>query len=108
MDDCLDSIGDAAVFKTLECNLGYWKVPIAPADRDKTTFTTHLGTFRYLRMPFGLRNAPATFQRALDIILSGVRWQTCLIYLDEVIIFSMDITRHLGQVDEILSLLGHV
>ena len=57
-------------------------------------------------MPFGLRNAPATFQRALDIILSGVRWQTCLIYLDDVIIFSKDIKSHLGHVDEILTLLG--
>ena len=67
---------------------------------------TNLGTFRHLRMPFGLRNAPATFQRALDIILSGVRWQTCLIYLDDVIIFSKDITSHLAHVDEILTLLG--
>ena len=97
---------DAAVFTTLDCNSGYWQVPIAPEDRDKTTFTTHLGTFRHLRMPFGLRNAPATFQRALDIILSGVRWQTCLIYLDDVIIFSKDIKSHLGHVDEILTLLG--
>ena len=106
MDECLDSLGDAAVFKTLECNSGYWQVPIAPKDRGKTTFTTHLGTFRHLRMPFGLRNGPATFQRALDIIFSGVRWQTCLIYLDEVMIFSKDITSYLGHVDEILTLLG--
>ena len=106
MDDCLDSLGDAAVFTTLDCNSGYWQVPIAPEDRDKTTFTTHLGTFRHLRMPFGLRNAPATFQRALDIILSGLRWQTCFIYLDDVIIFSKDIKSHLGHVDEILTLLA--
>ena len=53
-------------------------------------------------MPFGLRNAPATFQRALDIILSGVRWQTCLIYLDDVIVFSKDAETHLRHVDEVL------
>ena len=106
MDDCLDSLGDAAVFTTLDCNSGYWQVPIAPEDWDKTTFKTHLGTFRHLRMPFGLRNAPATFQRAPDIILSGVCWQTCLIYLDDVIIFSKDIKSHLGHVDEISTLLG--
>ena len=105
LDDCLDSLGDAAVFTTLDCNWGYWQVPIASEGRDKTTFTTHLGTLKHLRMPFGLRNAQATFQRALDIILSGVRWQTRLIYLDDVMIFYKDIASHLGHVDEILTLL---
>ncbi|CDF34348.1 unnamed protein product [Chondrus crispus] len=71
MDDCIDSLGDAAVFTTLDCNSGYWQIPVAPEDRDKTTFTTHMGTFRHFRRPFGLKGALATFQRALDIILSG-------------------------------------
>ena len=62
-------------------------MPIAERDQDKTTFTSHVGTFCYKRMPFGLRNAPATFQRALDIIQSGVRWKTCLVYMDDVVIF---------------------
>ena len=105
MDDCLDSLGDAMIFTTLDANSGYWQLPVAEEDRDKTTFTTFAGTFRYKRMPFGLRSAPATFQRALDIILSGVRWQTCLIYLDDVIIFSKDIDSHLKDVDEVLQLL---
>ena len=89
------------IFTTFDCNAGYWQVPVAPEDRNKTTFTSYLGTFRYTRMPFGLRNAPATFQRALDIILSGVRWQSCLIYLDDVIVFSRSTDEHLRHVDEI-------
>ena len=56
-------------------------------------------------MPFGLTNAPATFQRALDILLSGVKWQYCLVYLDDVIIFSNDEETHLQHVDTILTLL---
>jgi len=74
MDDCLDSLGDATVFSTLDCNAGYWQIPVAAEDRDKTTFTSHTGLFRFLRLPFGMVNAPASFQRALDIILSGLRW----------------------------------
>ena len=105
MDDCIDSLGDSAVFSTLDCNSGYWQIPMADEDKDKTAFVTHLGTFRYKRMPFGLKNAPATFQRALDIILSGVRWQSCLIYLDDVIVFSKDAESHLEHLDEILTLL---
>ena len=61
IDDCLDSPGDAEIFTTLDCNAGYWQVPVAPEDRDRTKLTPSLGTFRYTRMPFGLRNAPATF-----------------------------------------------
>ena len=105
MDDCIDSLGDAAVFSTLDCNLGYWQIPMSDEDMDKTAFVSHLGTFRYRRMPFGLKNAPATFQRALDIILSGVRWQVCLIYLDDVIVFSKDYASHLRHLDEVLTLL---
>jgi len=44
MDDCIDSLGDANVFSTLDCNSGYWQIPVAEQDRDKTTFTSHMGT----------------------------------------------------------------
>ena len=71
MEDCIDSLGEVRLFTTLDALWGYWQVPIAESDRDKTTFTSYMGTFRCKRMPFGLRNASATFQRALDIILSG-------------------------------------
>jgi Reverse transcriptase (RNA-dependent DNA polymerase) len=77
LDECIDILGNAVVFSTLDANSGYWKVSMHPDDRDKTTFTCHVGTFRFKRMPFGLRNAPSTFQRAVDVILSGVRWQKC-------------------------------
>ena len=70
MEDCLDSLGKANWFTTLNCNSGYWQVPIAEEDRDKTAFVSHCGQFRWKLMPFGLTNAPGTFQRAADIILA--------------------------------------
>lgn len=72
LDDCIDSLGDATVLTTLDPNCMYWKIPIRKEDRKKTSFTTHGGTYRYKRMPFGFRNAPVTFQRVLDIIISGI------------------------------------
>jgi len=105
MDDCIDSLSEANVFTLLDALWGYWQIPLAECDRDKTTFTSHLGTYRCLRMPFGLRNAPLTFQRALDIILSGVRWRICLVYIDDVIVFSKNHEEHIEHLDEVLTLL---
>jgi hypothetical protein len=107
MDECIDSLGGATVFTTLDCNSGYWQIPVHPEDQDKTTFTSHYGIYRFLRLPFGLRNAPATFQRAIDIILSGVKWKTCLVYLDDVIVLSGSRSAHLTHVAEVLTLLGN-
>jgi len=103
MEDCIDSPGDARVFSTLDCNAGYWQIPMAPDDIDKTAFTCPMGTYEYLKMAFGLTNAPATCQRALDIILSGMTWKTCLLYLDDVIVFSEDPESHVKALDEDLT-----
>jgi len=103
MEDCLDSLGDAKVFTSLDCTAGYWQVPLSPADRQKTAFTTHAGIYHWLSIPFGLTNALATFQRALDIILSGLKWQLCLVYLDDVIIFSESAEQHVKDVDVVLT-----
>ncbi len=95
------SLGDANWFITLDSNCGYWQVPVAAEDRDKTTSVCHSGTYRYRRMPFRLTNTPATFQRTLEIILSSYKWKTRIVYLDDVIIFLKDLESHLGQVDQI-------
>lgn len=58
MDDCIGSLGEAAVFSTIDCSSGSWQISVARDDRDKTNFTILRGTYCYLRMPFGLRNAP--------------------------------------------------
>lgn len=105
MEYCIDSLGDATVFFTLDANWVYLQLPIAPADQDKTTFTSHVGIYRYTRLPFGFRNAQAAFQKALDIILSGVKWRYCLVYLDDIIVVSKSHQGHLGHLDSILSLL---
>jgi len=80
IEDCLDSLGDAQVFTSLDCTAGYWQVPLHKEDQEKTAFTTHCGIYHWLFMPFGLTNAPATFQRASGIILLGFQWQICLFY----------------------------
>jgi len=105
MDECIDSLDEAKVFSTLDCIAGYWQVLTADGDREKTAFVCHKGAYHYKRMPFGLTNAPATFQWALDIILSDVKWQSCLVYPDDVIVYSQTQEEHVQHIDDVLDLL---
>ena len=106
VDDCIDFLGEASVFSMLECDSGYWQISVAVEDQDKTTFTRHEGTYKYIRLPFCLTNAPATFQRAIDMILSVVKWKTCLVYWDDVIVFSRSVEEHITHLDEVFGLLS--
>ena len=106
MDDCIDFLGEASVFSMLDCNSGYWQIPVADEDQDKTIFTCHEGTYKSVRLLFGLTNAPATFQRAIDMILSGVKWKTFLVYLYDVIVFSRTFEEHITPMREVFVLLS--
>jgi Reverse transcriptase (RNA-dependent DNA polymerase)/RNase H-like domain found in reverse transcriptase len=104
IDDCLNSLGGARYFTTLDSNCGYWKIGVAPADRDKTTFTSHRGLYRFNRMPFELDSAPETFQRTIDVVLSTVRFQCALTYLDDIVIYSATFEQHLIYLTRVLKL----
>lgn len=71
MNECIDSFGDATISSTLQDNSSYWKVRVSDENRDKTAFLCHCRLFRFTQMRFGPKNAPETFQRAMDIILSS-------------------------------------
>jgi Reverse transcriptase (RNA-dependent DNA polymerase) len=74
---------------------------VAEADRDKTSFISHMGTHRFSRMAFGLVNAPATFQRSMDVLLSPVLWSKAIVYLDDIIIFSNGVEEHIRDVKQV-------
>jgi hypothetical protein len=74
---------------------GYNQVLVAEEDRLKTTFRTKWGTFSYHQMPFGLINARATFQRAMDIAFKGIINQSVVVYLDDVIVYSKNRVDHI-------------
>lgn len=70
---------------------------------DKATITSHLAIYCYTLIPFGLHNAPATFQRALDTILSGVQWKISLVNIFDVIILSKNNFQHIMDIDEVVA-----
>ncbi|KAE9039954.1 hypothetical protein PR001_g7295 [Phytophthora rubi] len=88
IDETLDALRGARLFTTLDLRSGYWQIGVAPEDQDKTAFTTKQGLYRFVRMPFGLMNAPSTFQRMMNEVLRGLTWTTCLVYLDDIVVFT--------------------
>ena len=106
MDDCLDCLSGSTFFSTLDLQSGYWQVEVEEKDRPKTAFRTRSGLFEYNVMPFGLSNAPSTFERCMELVLKGLQWKTLLIYLDDVIICSPDFDTHIQRLDEVFSRLS--
>ena len=100
IDDTLDALAGAKMFSTLDLASGYCQVELDPDDREKIAFVTHQGLYEFNVMPFGLRNAPSTFQRLMEFVLTGLQWSICLIYLDDVIIFSKNFDDHLRRMEE--------
>lgn len=95
LDDLLHKAKQTPFMTTLDLKSGYHQISVRPADRDKTAFITPFGLFRYNVMPFGLRNAPSTFQRMIDRFRSGLQQLTILAYLDDLIILSETFNEHL-------------
>lgn len=101
IDDTLDSVAGATVFSALDLAAGYWQIPLDPTTKEKTAFITKEGLFQFKVLPFGLTNAPATFQRLMDTVLKNFKWQFCLVYMDDVIIFSKSFEEHLIHLESI-------
>ena len=100
---CLDCLAEASVFSVIDLQSGYWQLKVAPEDRHKTAFITKYGLFEYTKMPFGLCNAPSTFQRCMELMFRGMKWKTLHIYLDDIILYSSNLDDHFEKLDEVLS-----
>lgn len=105
MNDFIHSLSEDKVFTMLDARCGYWQVPISDKYQGKTTFTSHIGTYRYKRMPFGFRNGPSIIQRALYIVLSDERLRMCLVNTDTILIFSQNSEEHIDHIEHLLALL---
>lgn len=95
--DLFDKLGKSCYFSTLDLASGYHQIELEEQDRQKTAFSTQNGHFEFLRMPFGLKTAPATFQRTMDNVLRGLQGLHCMVYLDDIIIFSSSLDEHIQK-----------
>ena len=102
IEECLDTLSGTRWFSKLDANSAYWQVRIAEEDRKKTAFTTKYGLYEFVRMGFGLCNAPATFSRAMDLILRGLNWDVVLAFLDDVVVLGKTFEDHMGNLQSAL------
>lgn len=106
MDDLLHEARHSPYMSTLDLQSGYWQIPIADADQEKTAFITPFGMFQFRRMPFGLCNAPATFQRLMDRFRNRMPQVQLLVYLDDIILRSTTREQHIHDLHRVLAQLA--
>jgi len=106
MDEILGKLGKCQYFTTIDLAKGFHQIEMDEESISKTAFSTKSGHYEYLRMPFGLRNAPATFQRCMNNILRPLLNKHCLVYLDDIIIFSTSLTEHLNSIQLVFTKLA--
>ena len=87
----------------MDLALGYWQVDLSPEDREKAALITSEGLFEPTRMPQGLCNAPATFQRAMNSTLRDLKLSCVLVYLDDITVFSSTFTDHLEHLKAVFA-----
>ena len=101
IEEIIDTLAEAQYISTIDLTRGYYQIPITKEDRCKTAFITPAGKFEFNRMPFSLKGAPATFQRAMDNLLMDCRLFAAS-YIDDIIIFSKSWEQHLDHLKEVL------
>lgn len=103
IDDILDTRGEAQYFSTLDLAARYWQIELDPETSAKSAFVTHRGLHEFVRMPFGMCNAPATFQRLMEVVLAGLLWKSCFAYIDDVLVYSQTFEDHLHHLYQVLA-----
>ena len=108
IDECLDALGDAKYFTTLDLASGYHQVAMADQDKQKTAFTCPFGLYEYNRMPFGLCNAPATFQRLMQSTMHDFIFSLLVVYLDDLLIYAKNFQEHLEALEKVFKRLREI
>ncbi|OWZ04865.1 hypothetical protein PHMEG_00023160 [Phytophthora megakarya] len=102
IDDILNVLGNDRLFSTMDVASGYWNVPMTADSVEKTALTCKYGRYEGLVMTLGLCNAVPAFERLMENVLIDQKWRTCLVFLDDSVVFSEDFPTHLVQLRQVL------
>jgi hypothetical protein len=95
IEDTLDTLARAQRFSTLNPRSRYWEVDLHQDNNEKTAFSVGKGLWQFTVMPFGLSNTPATFESFMETVLRGLTYDSCLVYLDDLIVIRCTFQKHL-------------
>lgn len=101
IDDVLSYLNGATFFTSLDLFSGFWQIPMAENSKDVTAFITPEGLFSFEVLPFGLGVSPRVFQRSMDRVLAGLKWSSCLVYLDDILVMGGTFDVHLARLREV-------
>ena len=101
MSECMDALDQNVWFSKLDANSAYWQIPVHPDSKEKTAFRTKYGLFEFNKLPFGLANSPATYSRALALVLHGLSWEAVLAFLDDMCVLGRSMQDHLNNLVEV-------
>ena len=105
LDEILERVGSSGCLSKLDLSKGYYQIGIVEEDQEKTAFVTQFGKYSFSRMPFGLRNAPAIFQRLMEEVLRGC-YQWAAPYIDDILVYSQEGCEHIEHLRMVLQALG--
>lgn len=108
IEESLDAVGGAKYFSSIDLASGYYQLAVAEEDKEKTAFTCPFGLFEFNRLPFGLCNAPATFQRLMQSVMHDHIFRILICYLDDLLVFSGSFDDHLSNLEEVFRRLREV
>ena len=97
VDDALETLAGMKWFSTLDLQSGYWQVKLDKISKDKTAFSTGNGLWQFKVMPFGLCNAPATFERLMEQVVAGLPWHIAMVYIDDILVSGCTFEEHLAN-----------
>ncbi len=105
IEEMIDELKSAEVLSVVDLSSGFWQIPVHESAKEKLAFVTHFGTYTFNGMPFGFVNSPGIFQRAISETLDPLLFKCCMVYVDDVVIYSKNIDEHIKHLEQVFSLL---